>query len=96
MVLEIVIPIGIAVAGGIGSAVVGAYRNTKDKGEEFNEKHFVMSIPRSIVGAVLALAVNAGTWDIGTLAGILGIFAVGFTANQVLGKLWGASDKPED
>jgi len=95
MVLEIVVPIGIAVVGGIGSAVVGAYRNTKDKEEKFNEKHFVMSIPRSIVGAVLALAVGGGSWDIGTLTGILGIFAVGFTANQVLGKLWGANDKEE-
>lgn len=91
----IVYPILVAVAGGIGSAVVGAYRAVGDKGEDFKTRHFVMSIPRSVVGAVLALAVAGSTWDITTLAGVLGIFAVGATANSVLGKLFGNSDKEE-
>ena len=96
MALEtIVYPILVAVAGGIGSAVVGAYRAVGDKGEDFDKKHFVMSIPRSVVGAVLALGVAGGVWDVTTLAGILGIFAVGATANSVLGKLFGNSDKVE-
>ena len=94
MTLEaIVYPVLVAVAGGIGSAVVGAYRNVSDKGEKFNTRHFVMSLPRSVVGAVLALGVAGGTWDLATLTGVLGIFSVGFTANQVLGKLWGSNDK---
>lgn len=96
MALEaIVYPILVAVAGGIGSAVVGAYRAVGDKGEDFNTRHFVMSVPRSVVGAVLALGVAGSTWDITTLAGVLGIFAVGATANSVLGKLFGNSDKVE-
>ena len=64
MVVEAVVyPIAVAVAGGIGSAVIGAYRAVGDKGEDFDTKHFVMSIPRSVVGAVLALGVAGGSWS---------------------------------
>ena len=96
MSVELVVyPIVIAVAGGIMSAVAGAYRNTGDKGEEFNTQHFLMAIPRSIVGAVIALAFADKSWDVTTLSGILGILTVGFTANQLLGKFWGNSEKPK-
>ena len=88
MVVEYLLPIGVAVAGGLGSAVVGAYSASRGKEEEgFSVKKFVLSVPRSIVGAVLALGAFQGNVDVSSLGGFLALFGVGFTADVVLTKL---------
>ena len=86
MVIEYLAPIGVAIIGGIGSAVVGAY-SAGQSGEEFNVRKFVLSIPRSTIGAVLALGAFGGNVDVGTLGGFLALFGVGFTADTVITKL---------
>lgn len=96
MALEaIVYPLLVGVAGGIGSAVIGAYKKVAEGEEDFDARHFILSIPRALVGAVLALGVSGGALDVSTVGGILSVFAVGFTANSVLGKLWGANKVAE-
>ena len=87
MVAEYLLPIGVAVMGGIGSAVVGAYGAIRGGEEGFSVKKFVLSVPRSIVGAVLALGAFQGSVDVSTLGGFLALFGVGFTADVVLTKL---------
>ena len=87
MVVEYLLPIGVAVAGGLGSAVVGAYGALRGGEEGFNVKKFMLSVPRSIVGAVLALGAFQGSVDVSSLGGFLALFGVGFTADVVLTKL---------
>ena len=87
MVVEYLAPIGVAVLGGIGSAVVGAYSAMRGGEEGFSVKKFVLAIPRSIVGAVLALGAFQGNVDVSSLGGFLALFGVGFTADVVLTKL---------
>ena len=91
--IEFVVPIVVAITGGIGSAVVGAYGASKN-GEEFDVKKFVLSIPRSVIGGVLALGAFQGNVDVSTLGGFLAIFGVGFTADTVLSKLGRKADVP--
>ena len=86
MVIEYLAPIGVAVLGGIGSAVVGAY-GAGQNGEDFSTRKFILSIPRSIIGAVLALGAFGGNVDVASLGGFLALFGVGFTADTVIAKL---------
>lgn len=91
MVLEtLVVPLGVAILGGLGSAVLGAYKRVGDDGEDFDTRKFVMSIPKSLVGAVIALGlvgVSAGDIQVNTLFGFASMFAIGFSSNVALSNL---------
>lgn len=88
MVLETIgYPVGVAILGGIGSAVYGAYRATQAGGEDFDKRKFVMAIPKSIVGGVIALGaglVAPELTNVLTLQGFLAVFGIGFMFNEIL------------
>lgn len=87
MVLEtIVYPVIVAIIGGVSSAVYGAYRATKG-GEEFDGKKFINAVPKSIVGAIVALGlgvISPELTNVLTLQGFLAVFGIGFMANELL------------
>lgn len=87
MVLEtIVYPVLVAIFGGIGSAAYGAYRATTS-GEEFEKKKFLNALPKSIVGAIVALGLGVlapELTNVLTLQGFIAVFGIGFMANELL------------
>jgi len=86
----------VAILGGLGASSLGAYKATKNGGETFDSKKFVTFIPKSLVGAVVALglAVVGGQVTDFNIASPLGFFTIFLTGFGTTLGLSGLKSKP--